>query len=334
MLFVTANLCPHLYCKYSSFTRRTNDSTTSKLVVSSHDEAAAFPTIPSTSRLCGARMGPGRDVLSSPPALLPRLLRGAWQRAALFVSPSFPLFLTPVLCLPGFSFFFLLASIITLLALPSSFLLHGCPHRIPGISNCPPPALSSYFHHPLPLPSVGSAIPLLPSVFPAAIRANQIPEQLCKAISGFPLIPRGGEQSWTIRLFHAAPSLINTINNTGRWAHLCHQCNRTGHGPASIPGRAGCPTVGRGAWGAPGSTPGCPPSDPAPDHPVLGAWGAAFWGGTASPAGPMHGVCCREFPCLLRSPAHPSCCWIYELCVCFVIKQLIALEFLISFGGW
>lgn len=32
--------------------------------------------------------------------------------------------------------------------------------------------------------------------------------------------------------------------------------------------------------------------------------------------------------------AHPSCCWIYELCVCFVIKQLIALEFLISFGGW
>lgn len=39
-------------------------------------------------------------------------------------------------------------------------------------------------------------------------------------------------------------------------------------------------------------------------------------------------------PSCAGSTAHPSCCWIYELCVCFVIKQLIALEFLISFGGW
>lgn len=206
MLFVTANLCPHLYCKYSSFTRQTNDSTTSKSVVSPCDEAAVLPTIPSASRLCGAGMGPGWDLLLSPPALLPRLLRGAWQPAALFVSPSFPLFLAPVLCLPGFTFFLLFVSIIPLLAFPSFFLLHACPHPVPGISIHPPqPFLSPRFHHPLPLPSVRSAIPLLPSVFAAAIRANQIPEQLCKAISGFPLIPRGGEQSWTIRLFHAAP---------------------------------------------------------------------------------------------------------------------------------
>lgn len=99
------------------------------------------------------------------------------------------------------------------------------------------------FHHSLSLASILSAIPLLPSVFPAAIRANQIPEQLCKAISAFPLIPRGGEQSWTIRLFRAAPSLINTINNRVRRAHLCCQWVCAGHSPESIPGLAGCPTA-------------------------------------------------------------------------------------------
>lgn len=93
----------------------------------------------------------------------------------------------------------------------------------PGISiHSPQPFFSPHFHHPLPLPPVHSTIPLLPSVFPAAIRAHQIPEQLCKPISGSSLIPGGGEQSWTIRLFYAAPSLINTITNVGLWAQLCH----------------------------------------------------------------------------------------------------------------
>lgn len=99
MLFVTVDLSPHLDGKYSSFTGWTDDSTTSKLVVPSHNEAAVFPTIPSTSQLCRAGMGPVQDPLLYPPSLLPCLLHGAWQHAALFVSPSFPLFLPSVLCL-------------------------------------------------------------------------------------------------------------------------------------------------------------------------------------------------------------------------------------------
>lgn len=81
-----------------------------------------------------------------------------------------------------------------------------------------------------------------------------------------------------------------------------------------------------------------PPPAPSPalmpENPIFWLLGGAFGRDAALPAGPMRGVCCREFPRSLGSTAHPSCCWIYELCVCFVIKQLIALEFLISFGGW
>ena len=212
--------------------------------------------------------------------------------------PSLCFWLQFIVCLVFPFFLLLFASIIPLLAFPSSFLLHACPHPIPGISICPPqPFLSSHSHHPLPLPSVRSAIPLLPSVFPAAIRANQIPEQLCKAISGFPLIPGGGERSWTIRLFHAGPSLINTINNTGQWPHLCHWWDYAGHGPATIPGHAGCPTAGPGTWDAPREhaqpPSSCPCSCPRSGPPCFRSLGECFGGG--------HSLCCgADARCLLQ----------------------------------
>lgn len=98
--------------------------------------------------------------------------------------------------------------------------------------------------------------------------------------------PGGGEQSWTIRLFHAAPSLMNTINNAGRWAHLRRRWDGAGRGAASSPG---CPTAGPGTWDAAGDgarpPSSCPCSRPGSEHPVEepGGW---FWrGDAASPGG-------------------------------------------------
>lgn len=201
MLFVTVNLCPHLYCKYPSFTRWTNDSTTCKSVLSSHDEVAAFPTIPSTSRLCGAG---GRDPLPAPPGL----------------AAASPLCLAFLPFVSGSSSLSACFFLLVLSCLHPSFLhwpftcllLRVCSHPIPAIPTRPlQPFLSSHFHHRLPLPSVHSAILLLSSVSPAAIRANQIPEQLCKAVRGFPLIPWGGEQSWAV----AAPQSDEHNNQHG-----------------------------------------------------------------------------------------------------------------------
>lgn len=196
-------------------------------------------------------------------------------------------------------------------------------------SSCVSTGISTHSFLPIstiPFPQ-SSVILLLPSFFPAAIRAHQIPEQLCKAISGSSLIPGGGEQSWTIRLFHAAPILLNTTTSVGLWAHLCRW-------PCEHPWPRWGSHSGIQHRGAHLATLLCPCACPLSASPPWRSLGGVFGGGRASVAGLMCRACCREFPRSLRSPAHPSCCWIYELCVCFVIKQLIALEFLISFGGW
>lgn len=218
MLFVTANLSPHLDCKYSSFTGRANDSTASKLVVPSHDEAAVFPTISSTSQLCRAGMGPVQDPLLYPPSLLPRLLHRAWQLAALFVLPSYPLFLPSVLCLPGFSLFLLFASIISLLASPFSFLLHTCLQGFPSIATSPSFLSISTILFPFPLSVVLSCSFPLPS---------QLQLELIRYLSSSAklLVAPGSSQEEVSRAgqlgFSMQPPVINTITNVGRWAHFC-----------------------------------------------------------------------------------------------------------------
>lgn len=139
-IFVTVNLSAHLGCKYSSFTAWTNDSTTSKLVVSSHSCVShpPSPVHPSSAGLgCGLPKTHSCIHQDAPAALQ------AWQHAALFVSPSFPLFLPSALCLFDFSLFWWFPSIISLLACHClSFFM--CIYRDFH------PFLSPYFHHPLP----------------------------------------------------------------------------------------------------------------------------------------------------------------------------------------
>lgn len=197
-----------------------------------------------------------------------------------------------------FPFFLSFASIISLLASPFSFPLNVCLQGFPSIHS-PQPFLSPHFHHPLPLPPVHSPIPLLPSAFPAAIRANQIPEQLCKAISGSSLIPGGGEQSWTIRLSHAAPSLINTTTNMGLWEHLCPP------GPANTSGHTGTAMVGSSMEGDPEEH-SCPPSS-CPCvwiTPFEEAGGCFWWGQSLCGRAHVQGLLQRISP-LAPQPSAP-----------------------------